>query len=52
MGLIATLLGFVVTLFILLLIVRMILDWVSLAGRAARTGRSAPGGWPTPAPSR
>lgn len=33
MGLIATLLGFVVTLFILLLIVRMILDWVSLAGR-------------------
>lgn len=33
MGLLATLLGFVVTLFILLLIFRMILDWVSLAGR-------------------
>ncbi|EWM19600.1 MULTISPECIES: YggT family protein [unclassified Kutzneria] len=33
MGLLGTLLGFVVTLFILLLIFRMILDWVSLAGR-------------------
>jgi YggT family protein len=33
MGLIGTLLGIVVTLFILLLVFRMILDWVSLAGR-------------------
>jgi YggT family protein len=33
MGLIGTLLGFVVTLFILLLIARMILDWVAVAGR-------------------
>lgn len=34
MGLIGTVLGIVVELFILLLIVRMILDWVSLAGRS------------------
>jgi YggT family protein len=33
MGLIGTLLGFVVTLFILLMIARMVLDWLGLAGR-------------------
>jgi YggT family protein len=33
MGLIGTLLGFVVTLFILVMIIRMVLDWISLAGR-------------------
>ena len=33
MGLIGTLLGFVVTLFILVMIIRMVLDWVSMAGR-------------------
>jgi len=34
MGLIGTLLGFLVTLFILVMIIRMILDWVSLSGRS------------------
>jgi YggT family protein len=33
MGLIGTLLGLLVTLFVLVMITRMILDWVSLAGR-------------------
>ncbi len=34
MGLIGTLLGFLVTLFILVMIIRMVLDWVSLTGRS------------------
>ncbi|WP_281689543.1 YggT family protein [Pseudonocardia thermophila] len=34
MGLIGTLLGYVVTLFILVMLVRLVLDWVALAGRS------------------
>ncbi|MEV6288540.1 YggT family protein [Kribbella sp. NPDC051770] len=40
MSLIGTLLGYALTLFILVLIVRMVLDWTGMASGAARGGRA------------